>query len=361
MPINLHIFAAALLTLSVAAAAQQIQHVHGSQNAMSVVNPTAPATQPAADTPAAFHPAGMQSPKSGALRVKVSQGTKNGPAIGRDPVTVELFSAGKVIRTYNTQIGENNQFELDDLPLDAPFQPIITVLHAGAQEELIGPPMHKFQPAVELEMPLYETTTEKPAWTSGIRHVTLLPTLTNNTLALHVTDMLGGFNPSDRAWLGDNHVTLALQLPPNATHIELGQGLAEANPTITGTTITRRKPMLPGPTEYDCGYTLPVTDGKASLAFTLPADTTLFALYLPASIHVDSSTGLTLSASSGKYGLEGRQLLVGKSLKAGQTLTVDLSNISPPPAAPEHPATRPAEQHTNLNLPRTHPSSEARP
>ncbi|HUO09481.1 MAG TPA: hypothetical protein VM008_14325 [Phycisphaerae bacterium] len=360
MNARLHIFAAVLLAMASAAVAQQIQHVQGSQNAMTVIGANtaaAPATQPAvsqpeADPTAAFHPAGMQSPKSGALRVKFSQGTKDGPAIGRDPVTVEIFSGGKVIHTYKAQIGDDKQLELHDLPLDVPFQPIITVLHAGAQEELIGPPMHKFQPAVELDMPLYEVTAEKPAWTSGIHHVTVLPTMTNDVLALHVTDMMGGFNPTDRAWLGTNNVTLTLELPKNATNIQLGQGLAEANPTITGTTITRGKPMLPGPTEYDCGYTLPVTAGKASLTFTLPADTTLFALYLPSDIHVDTCVGLTPSSSSGKAGLEGRQLLVGKHLNAGQVITLDLSGITPPPAPPKATPAQPADEQTHLNLPR---------
>ena len=167
--------------------------------------------------------------------------------------------------------------------------------------------------------------------------------LTNGKLTLHVTEMMGGFNPTNLVWIGDHNITLTLHLPANAQNIVLGQGLAEANSTIANiNTITRAQThVASGPTEYDFGYTLPVTDGTAhTLTFTLPADTTLFALYLPASFKIEkkpSDSPPPPPAANTARRRRFRQLLVGKHLKAGEQLTVEASAASPrcrPPAAP---------------------------
>jgi len=335
--------------------------VQAAPDAAPVVQPPPAAATPGAlpaghpsmkdnDDAVSFHPKGMQAPKSGALRVIVTQGTKGAPAIGHDLVTVELFARGKAIRTYNLRVGDGGVVEIHDLPLEVPFQPVITVEHAGAPQELVGPPMHKFQPAIQLDMKVYETTTEKPVWTNGIRHVTAESVASHGTLTLRVTEMIGGFAAGDRTWTGDHNVTLTIPLPPNAQNVGLGQGLAEANPTLANGTVTCGKPLLPGSTEYVFGYTVPVTNGAAELSFTPPADTKLFALYIPATFHVDKSVGLTVKDASGQVGSQGRKLVVGKDLKAGQVVSVSLSGITPPPA-PVAPTTLPDEGKTTLHLP----------
>lgn len=300
---------------------------------------------------AIFHGKGVQTAKTGALRIVIKQGTKDGPAIGHDPVTVELYSQSKAIHTYKMQIADGGVVEIRDLPLDVPFQPVVTVEHAGCRQEMVGPPINKYQPAVEFDMKVYEATTEKPVWVSGIRHIIAVPVLTDGVVSLKVTEMMGCFNPGDRAWAGENNVTLSLPLPPNAQQVVLGQGLAEANPTITNAAITRGKSMLPGLTEYDFGYTVPVSKGAADLSFTLTADTKLFALYLPDQFHVDKCVGVVTSGNSNQTGLQGRQLLVGKGLKAGQVVSVSLSGIEAPPPPPVA-TTQPVEDHTTLSLPR---------
>jgi hypothetical protein len=360
---NLVTGAALLAALATGAAAQEVPKATRPQGTTAVLRlplappaatqPACPVPQPAAagDAPAGFHPAGMQTPKSGAIRIVVTQGTKGGPAIGHDPVTVELFSQSHAIHTYKAQVGDGGIVEIKDIPLDVPFQPVITIEHGGAQQELIGPPMHKFQPAVELHMDVFETTAEKPIWTTGIRHVAVETIMVKGAPVLRVTEMMGGFNPVDKAWLGEKNVTLAIQLPSNAQDVVLGQGLAEANPTIANGTITRGRAMSPGSTEYDFGYMLPVTNGTATLTFTAVAPTTLFAIYMPATFHVEKCVGVETKDSSGKYGIAGRQLVVGKNLKPGQVVSVSVSGITAPVPLPVA-ATQPADEKTTLQLPR---------
>ena len=243
---------------------------------------------------------------------------------------MELFAKGNVLKTYQGTVGADGAMELHGLPLEVPFQPVITVHHGGVDEQLIGPAMHKYQPAIELDMKVYELTGEKPAWTIGLRDVTLEAVNEKGETVLKVTEMLGGYNPGERAWTGENGVTLTAELPVDAREILLGPGLAEAGAIISGHTITRGKTMLPGSTQYVFGYTVPVTHGEATLTFKTPADTTLFALYMPGGFEAAAMTGLTAEAQPEP----GRQLLKARKVKSGDVLAVNLTHIAvaPPPA-----------------------------
>lgn len=232
-------------------------------------------------------------------------------------------------------LGDGGILEIHNLPLDTPFQPVVTITHAGVEQETVGPPMHKYQPAIELDMKVYESTAEKPAWTCGLRKITVEPVVIKGELRLQVTEVVGGFNPTDRAWAGQNGVTLTIPLPRNAQNVQLGQGLAESNPKIISgsvPTITRGRAMQPGSTAYEFGYQLPVKNGAAEISFAVPAMTGLFAVYVPQSFKVDQAVGVKVSAASGKSGVVGRTLLVGKGVK--ETVTVGLSNITPPVVVP---------------------------
>ncbi|MEI8195313.1 MAG: hypothetical protein WCI73_05340, partial [Phycisphaerae bacterium] len=57
-------------------------------------------------------------PKTGALRVLISQGTPGGTAIEKDPVTVELYARGKILKTYHPTMDAQGVVELKDLPLE---------------------------------------------------------------------------------------------------------------------------------------------------------------------------------------------------------------------------------------------------
>jgi hypothetical protein len=357
------------------ASAQHVPAARGSLDAMTVVPApgselrTQPAGHPQVGAPAAApgtdpsavvgHPMKVQH-ATGAIRILFKQGTRDGTPLAKDPVRVELFAKGEPIKTFHSTVGELGVVEIDKLPLDVPFQAVTTVTHAGVEQQLVGPPQHRYQPAVEFEMPVYEITSEKPAWTIGLRHiqVEILKVETPGqpeSLVLQVTEMVGGFNPSDRAWTGEvvngEMQTVAIALSSNVSSVQLGAGFAEARAKVVNNTLIRSKAMLPGSNRYVFGYQVPVVDGKASLSFNTPVDTTLFAVYLPGEIKIEQATGLEAGASGGTHADEKRQLLKAKSVTPGQVLTVQLSNIQPPkPVLKDNPAL--TDQSTDLNLPK---------
>jgi hypothetical protein len=377
---------AAHAALPQGAPAQHIQNARGSLDAMTVV----PSTQPSAAMPALppghqgagaaapgmsagaipGHPGKPQSAGTGALRIVFKQGTQGGTALAKDPVRIELFARGEIVKTFHSTVSENGILEIEKLSLDPPFQAVVTVTHGGVEQQLVGPPQHRYQPAIEMDMPVFETTSDKPAWTVGLRHIQVEPVKVEKPgqpagLALQVTEMIGGFNPSDRAWTGEvvdgEPRTLAVPLAANVTTVQFGPGLAEARAKVINNTVVRPRAMLPGSAQYVFGYTVPVVEGKATLAFATPADTTLFALYVPGEVKVEQAAGLEAGTAAGSHGDEKRQLLKAKAVKTGQVVTVSLSNIQPP--KPPVAATQPSEltnQTTDLHLPQPAPKARGR-
>jgi hypothetical protein len=351
------------------ARAQHVPSARGSLDAVTVLPTTLPAGHPS--TMPAGHPAipttqadpmkamheGMTAAKSGALRVNISQGTKDGPAIGKDPVRVDLLSQGVVIKTIRTTVGEKGVVELRDLPLDVPFQPVITVTHGNAEQQKVGAVIHKYQPAIEFDMPVFETTADKPSWTIGLRGIecdVVVSPENASQLYVRVADMIGGFNPADKAWLGEgsgeSRTTLSLPLPEGAGNVQYGPGMLEAGAKVVDKTVIRGKTMIPGSTQYIYAFDVPVKDGKAAVSFTTPVDTALFALYIPATWNVEKATNVEVAPASGNHGSNGAKLLKAKTLKAGTVVTVAFSGITPPPV----PATKPGEildHNTDLKLP----------
>jgi hypothetical protein len=288
----------------------------------------------------------------GAIRVNISQGTKGGPALGKEPVTVMLFVKGVAVKTYKTTIDSKGVVELHDLPLDMAFQPIITVEYEGSEQQYVGPPVTKMQPMVEMDMAVYEVTGEKPAWTIGLCDLEAEVVKTaDGSAGLFFTEVIGAFNPSDKAWMGavvgGQRRTMVLPLPEGATDVQMGPGFAEAGAMVLDGALVRGKTLLPGPSQLVFGYTLVAKDGKVTASYTAPADTTLFALYVPGDVKVEKLTGLEAGSAGGTSGAAKRQLLKAKGIKAGETVSAELSGIKP--RVTTNPETLPAT--SDLHLP----------
>ena len=149
---------------------------------------------------------------------------------------------------------------------------------------------------------------------------------------LKLVEMVGGFNPTDRAWIGTltadkQRETVSLKLPEGATDVIFGPGMLEAGAKVVDGRIVRPGTMLPGSTQYVYSYTVPVKDGKATLQFTAPVEETLFAVYAPAGAKVAKADGLEIGKAQGKNGENGMVLVKGKNVKAGTVSTVELSDI----------------------------------
>jgi hypothetical protein len=311
--------------------------------ATGAAQPALPAGHPAVGAgtmdPAMAGRMGMMGGASaGAIRVNISQGTKGGPALGKEPVTVMLFVRGVAVKTYKTAIDSKGVVELHDLPLDMAFQPIITVDYKGSEQQLVGPPVTKMQPMVEMDMPVYEVTGDKPEWTIGLCDIEAEAVKTaDGSPGLFFTEVVGAYNPSDRAWMGavvgGQRRTMVLPLPEGATDVQVGPGFAEAGAMVLDGALVRGKTLLPGTTQFVFGYTQAGRDGKVTASYTAPADTTLFALYLPADVKVEKLTGLEVGTAGGTSGAAKRQLLKAKGMKAGETVSAVISEIKLPVVA----------------------------
>jgi hypothetical protein len=345
--------------------------VRGSLDAMTVVPATGAASQPALpaghpampgmggggaggmDPAMAGHMGAMGGATVGAIRVNIKQATPGGPELGKEPVTVMLFVKGVAIKTYKTALDEKGVVELHDLPVDVAFQPIITVEHQGFEQQFVGPPVNRMQPMVEMDMPVYEVTGEKPAWTIGLCDVEAeVVKAADGVPGLFFTELLGVFNPGDRAWtgaaVGGQRRTMTVLLPEGAMNVQMGPGFAEAGATVLSGSLVRGKTLLPGSSQFVFGYTLAARDGKVTASYTAPADTTLFALYLPQDVKVEKLTGLEVGTAGGTSGAAKRQLLKAKGVKAGETVSAELSGIKLPVVATQPEA---LPQTTDLHLP----------
>jgi hypothetical protein len=219
---------------------------------------------------------------------------------------------------------------------------VISVLHGGVEQQMVGPPMHKYQPAVEVEMAVYEVTNEKPAWTTGMRHVSLKGVAMDGGVGVNVTEVMGVYNPLDRAWAGEDvggrMRTVAVTLPAGARDVQFGQGMLEAGAVLVDGVLVRGGAMLPGAAQCVFGYTMPTSGGRAKVSFVAPAKTTLFVLYVPGDWKVEKVDGLEVGQASGSKGDAGQRLLKAKALKAGQVVSVELSGVAVAPEKKEVPA-----------------------
>ena len=144
--------------------------------------------------------ASTQPAITGKLTVHAVQGTKGGPTIAGDPVVIELYQAktGQMFKRIETKLDAQGAVVVEDLPVALGFQPRVSVRHGGAEYVVAGEAMDGVRADGKVDVTVYESTDQAPAWQVPMRHVIVhrVPE------GLHVTEMLSINNPADHAWLG---------------------------------------------------------------------------------------------------------------------------------------------------------------
>ena len=125
------------------------------------------------------------------IAIQAIQGTKGGPKVGGDPVTIELFGKGGKLDTIDAQLDEHGVATLEGLPLAAHFVPKVTVKHAGVSYEAVGQPMDAARPSQKITVTVHETSDREPDWQVQMWHIMLHPT----EEGIHVSEMLAVDNP----------------------------------------------------------------------------------------------------------------------------------------------------------------------
>jgi hypothetical protein len=292
-------------------------------------NPALPPGHPAVGNPT--RPTGPAA-TVGTITLRVTQGTKGGPAVARDPVVVDLYNRGRVLQSLTGTLGADGTATFDKVPLAVPFQPLVRVTHAGVEFTAVGNVMDGYRAGQQVRMTVYERTDAPPAWPVAMRHVIIEPRADG---AVGVTEILSVQNPGDRAWANPAG-TLALPFPAGADRFEFAAGQTWSVRRDEGR-LVQTKPLLPGASEFQVSYTVPVANGKARVALTAPAAVGNMMVF------VTDNGGATVQAEglqpAGRHdmGELKAQIFSAANLKAGQAAVLTVT-------VPQSATTKPARQ-----------------
>jgi len=270
----------------------------------------------------------------GTLIVQALQGSQGGPAIKGDPVIVVLIHNDEPVKRVEATLDDKGQAVLENLPVAGGVQPLITVKHGGVNYWGVGEPMHAGPPDHRVTVMVYESTEEPPPYVFQSRHVFVRRT----EEGVYVKEMLAVENRSDKTWVGrkgadGKRVTLDLTLAPNTGRLDFYGGFTGEGTDFIDTRVVNRTPIFPGTAQYQFGYVLPVTGGKAMLDITSPADTGMLILAVPddgTKVNVKGlEAGETIQRSPQKL-----RLYKAMNVKAGQKISALLTAIPDPPPPP---------------------------
>lgn len=292
-------------------------------------HPPLPTGHPSAlgDVPA------MPPDAKGALVVQAVQGTRKGPAIGADPVVVELVREGEVVKRIETKLDDKGQAILENLPAGQIVQPVVRVRHGGADYQAVGDTMHAGPPDQRITVVVYESTEEAPAWVIRARHVFVRRT----EEGLYVKEMMIVESPTDRAWVGKTigggeRATLSLPLSKNTGRVDFYAGFFQGGTELKNSQLINHIALAPGTTKFQFGYVVPIEGGKAAIEIAIPADTDQLVLMLPDDGAKASVTGLT-GGDPVEMGPQKMRLYKADKLKAGHRAAVVLSGLKSAAAA----------------------------
>lgn len=291
-----------------------------------------PAGHPDVSKAAAAAPT-SQPRVTGVLNIRAVQGTKDGPAIGADEFSVELYVRGKLLEQVKGKLDDKGLAQITGIPLGLSPQPIVKVTHAGVEYQANGSAFDPTQASQVVEIPVYETTDTPPAWSVRMQHV-MVEAVPGG---LQVMEMLAIDNPTDRAWTGQTlpsgrKGTFTLTLPASATNVKIVSGLHDCCTLIDGNKLINTMALNPGSTQYQISYLVPASSGEAKLDVTAPAAVANLMLFLPDDGTTVKTEGLEFGGAT-DMGTGKRRFYRATGLAAGQVVAAMVSGIVDAPVA----------------------------
>ncbi len=285
-------------------------------------------------------PPPMAPDAKGTLVVQAVQGTRGGPAIAGDAVVVELIHDGQSVKKIETKLDDHGQVLLEDLAIGQGVQPDVLVRHAGVEYRQTGEYMHTSPPDQRVTVVVYESSEQAPPWVIRARHLFVK----RCDEGLYVKDMMVVESPTDRTWVGRPDAkglrsTLELQLAPNTGRVDFYTGFDQRSTEFVDGRLISRAALLPGTSQYQIGYVVPIVGGKATIEVHSPAATSQLVLLVPDDGSKATVTGLE-EGESMEMGPMKVRMYNAQDIKAGQKVGVALSGLSEtaPPATPSPPA-----------------------
>lgn len=249
--------------------------------------------------------------------VNAVQSTKGAAPIGVAPATLEFFFDNQSAKKIEFQLNEKGSATVKADAIPSGAQPVLTVKHQTVDYHAVGTPVDAARPQSRIDVGVYETTEQVPAWTVKMQHVMLQP----NADGVGVMEMIALENPTDRSWVGTlsedgKRTTFKLPLPPGAKDVQLLQGFHDCCVEWVGNEIVNRMALTPGTGQYRLAYTIPYTDGHSTLAFKTPAPVEHLMVFLPDGAKA-SVKGLE-DIGSQKMGDKSIHAFTGTKIPAGQ-------------------------------------------
>ncbi|MDP6544023.1 MAG: hypothetical protein QGH60_08540 [Phycisphaerae bacterium] len=230
-------------------------------------------------------PVGAMPPMvaTGSIAIKVVQGTKGGPKIGSDEVTVELYGYGGKLRTIETKLDVHGVVTIEHLPLVAPFRPRVFVKHGGASYTEDGEEMNADNPTQDITVKVFETSDKNPQWKVTMWHVILRPAENGG---MRITESLAVNNTADSAWLGSpdtggRRTSIALSLLKGAKDLTMSGALHDCCASVVDGRLLSKAPLTPGTSRLELGYTAPRTGEKTEVNLVAPAATKQLMIFVP--------------------------------------------------------------------------------
>jgi len=224
----------------------------------------------------------------GTLTVSVKQGTKDGPSLAGHTVSVNLYYEDQLIRSAEAELDKNGVVSFKDLPMALPVRPLVRFAQGGVVYQRMGDLMDGYSARQSLEMTSYEATERAPQW-KVVQRQAMVGFDENG---LRVTEMLRILNPTDRTWIGTaqqegRRTTVWVNLPAGTEELQI-EGPKEAFISGADGRITSVAPLMPGTSRMVFSYLVPGKEGKATVAFTAPADVAQMTVFVQegAKVHV---------------------------------------------------------------------------
>ena len=242
---------------------------------------------PAVDPPGAATsmPGGAMPPMlaTGSIGIKVVQGTKGGPKIGLDEVTVELYGYGGKIQTIETKLDAHGVVTIEHLPLTAPFRPRVFVKHGGTSYTEDGDVMNADNPTQDITIKVFETSDKDPQWEVATWHVIVTPAAKGG---MKIAESLDVRNKADSAYLGPidaagRRTSIALSLVKGARDLTMSGALHDCCASVVDGRLLSKAPLSPGASQLELSYTAPRPGGTAEVNLVAPAATKQLMVFVP--------------------------------------------------------------------------------
>jgi hypothetical protein len=217
----------------------------------------------------------LQSAPKGKLTIKavlVSAGASS-PVPGLEAQVI-LLHDDKPFKQLKVLLDEHGAGELGDLPVVMGVVPLVRLEYKGLSYVERATPMDASHPNSAVEVKVYESTTQTPAWHIPMRHV--MAKSFGDSVA--VSEMVIVENPSDKTWVGrdppddkGNRPVVELTLPPNAKDVNLDAGFhGWCCTSYADHQLTIKMPLMPGTAQFQFSYSVPASPGGTPLTFAAP-------------------------------------------------------------------------------------------